>query len=192
MVFFTFLSLLISSTFADDCAKKSTEVFIQIMLEDAPEKIIGKTQGTLLLDQKKKVLKIKDQEYPLYHLSMIESTYDSSISVNTRVQLAPEILIRILTNTLSKKFLHNKAVTYNINELQSYSRYFPRNPFVDLSSNYFASSDYIEDDTEDVFYPAKPHGKFEQPYMAVKFNFSKFISCKDPYPSPRHNHRITW
>ena len=93
--------------------------------------------------------------------------------------MRPETLIAIIKQTLNKKQIQDKAVVYNLNEIKSHANYFPRNPLIDLSSHYFYSPTYTEDDTQDVFYPAKPHGTYEEPYLVVKFNFSKNIHCYD-------------
>jgi hypothetical protein len=92
--------------------------------------------------------------------------------------VTPETLIKIIKQSISKKLILDKAVSYNLKEIESYSTYFPRNPFIDLSSNYFTSPDYTEDDTEDFFYPGKAHGEYEEPYLVVKFNFSKTLQCR--------------
>jgi hypothetical protein len=170
--------LIFTNVFASDCTSGSMGIEIEMILEDESLRVLGKTEGRLLLNEEKKVLEIKNNQYPLHLLTMSETILDSSVSLNARVQMTPETLVEIIKENLNKKVLQDKAVAYNLNEISSYGTYFPRNPFIDLSSNYFSSAYDTEDDTQDVFYPARPHGTYDEAYLAVKFNFSKSIQCQ--------------
>jgi hypothetical protein len=102
--------LIFTNVFASDCTSGSMGIEIEMILEDESLRVLGKTEGRLLLNEEKKVLEIKNNQYPLHLLTMSYTILDSSVSLNARVQMSPETLVEIIIENLNKKVLQDKAM----------------------------------------------------------------------------------